>query len=76
MDLTVLISNAELDRFIAEVRARPLAEGGNSELSQKGLRLFEPIAAGRYRICVLPELARTDYFFFRNVRKAAADNPV
>ena len=27
VDLTVLISNAELDRFIAEVRARPLAEG-------------------------------------------------
>jgi hypothetical protein len=26
-DLTVLISNAELDRFIAEIRAQPLSEG-------------------------------------------------
>ena len=66
-DLTVLISNAKFDRFIAEIRAQPLAEGE-----------LRPVAEGVYVSLsqsqpagldyALPELGGRMYFFFRKPR--------
>jgi hypothetical protein len=66
-DLTVLISNAELDRLIAELATHPLAEGE-----------ARPVAGGVYVSLsqsqpagldyALPELGRRMYFFFRKPR--------
>jgi hypothetical protein len=54
-DLTVLISNAELDRFIAEIRAQPLSEGE-----------LRPVAEGVYVSLSQSKPAGFDYAFRLN----------
>jgi hypothetical protein len=61
---SLIISNAELDRLIADLVTNPLAKGDLRQVGQ-GIYVPEPIAAGKSRLRTLPEFGRTNVLFFR-----------